>query len=207
MHPKSKRTPISAQQLEESSVHPISSRDDSWFPGLDWRGKPTFHKHVKRRCPSAIDMWEAPWIFCLKWNGHPDDLTRKKAGFPCSGLNAGSSFISQDGGMSESAVETLEKALGHHLIWTGGLTSLWHLERQEEFNASKGEDAWLFLKITKNPNITVATRNGPWVSSLTLRSIRIALPSLEEIPELSLLTRQESWHRWSNTSSEGSSLP
>ena len=51
-------------------------------------------------------------------------LPQKKARFPCSGLNSGSSFISQDEGMSESPVETLEKAIGFRLIWTGGLTSL-----------------------------------------------------------------------------------
>ena len=48
----------------------------------------------------------------------------KEGRFPCSVLNAGSSFISQDEGMSESPVETLEKALGPRLIWTGGLISL-----------------------------------------------------------------------------------
>ena len=53
-----------------------------------------------------------------------DALTRKQDGFPCSGLSAFSSFISQDEGMSESHVETIEKALGPRLIWTGGLTSL-----------------------------------------------------------------------------------
>ena len=36
-------------------------------------------------------------------------LTQKKAGFPCSGLNLGSCFKSQDEGMSESPVESLEK--------------------------------------------------------------------------------------------------
>ena len=59
----------------------------------------------------------------LKWNGHRDALTRKKAGFPFSDLNAGLSFISQDEGVSESPVETLEKALGPRLISTGGPTS------------------------------------------------------------------------------------
>ena len=39
-------------------------------------------------------------------------------------LNSGSSFISQDEGMSESPVETLEKAVVLRLIWTGGITSL-----------------------------------------------------------------------------------
>ena len=59
-----------------------------------------------------------------KWNGHQDALTRNKAEFPHSDLIAGSSFISQDEGMSESPVKTLEKALDHLLIWTRGLTSL-----------------------------------------------------------------------------------
>ena len=45
---------------------------------------------------------------------------------PISGsrLNSGTSFISQDEGMSEFPVETLEKAVGVRLIWIGGLTSL-----------------------------------------------------------------------------------
>ena len=68
-------------------------------------------------------------------------------------LNAGSSFISQDEGMSESPVETLEKALVLRLILTGGPTSLWYLERKAEFNASKGDDAWPLLKIDRDPNI------------------------------------------------------
>ena len=51
-------------------------------------------------------------------------LTQKKARFPCSGLSSGSSFISQDEGMFESPVETLEKAVGLLIIWTGGITFL-----------------------------------------------------------------------------------
>ena len=35
-------------------------------------------------------------------------------------------MISQDEGMSESPVETLKKAVGVHLIWTGALTSIDH---------------------------------------------------------------------------------
>ena len=69
-------------------------------------------------------MREGTLVCCLKWNGDRDALTQKKPGFPCHVLNAGSSFISQDEGMSESLVETLEKALGPRLISTGGLTSL-----------------------------------------------------------------------------------
>ena len=49
--------------------------------------------------------------------------------------------MSQDEVMSESPVETLEKVVGVRLIWTGGITSLSHLERHTEYNASKGEDA------------------------------------------------------------------
>ena len=75
------------------------------------------------------------------WNGHRDALTQKKGGFPCSGLNAGSFSISQDEGMSESPVETLEKALVPRLISTVGLTSIWPLKRHVEFNASEVVDA------------------------------------------------------------------
>ena len=48
----------------------------------------------------------------------------KKAGFPCSGLNLGSCFMSEDEGMSEFPVEILVKAVVLCLIWTGGITSL-----------------------------------------------------------------------------------
>ena len=93
--------------------------------------------------------------------------------------------------MSESPVETLEKALSPRLIWTEVLTSIRHLERHSEFNASKGDDARLFFKIDRNPNIPVATGNGHWGSRITLRTFPIVLTSIEEIPEVSLETRQE----------------
>ena len=66
--------------------------------------------------------------------------------------------MSEDEGMYESPVETREKAVGFRLIWTGGIISLCHLEKHTKFNASKGDDAFLFLKMDRNPNITVATR-------------------------------------------------
>ena len=68
-------------------------------------------------------MCEGLCVYWLKWNGPRDALTQKKAGFPCSALNAGSCFISQDEGMTESPVETLEKAIVLQLFWTEGLTS------------------------------------------------------------------------------------
>ena len=58
----------------------------------------------------------------VEWTPRVSDA--KKAQFPFIGLNSGSSFISQEEGMSESLVETLEKAIGVRLIWTMGLTSL-----------------------------------------------------------------------------------
>ena len=59
-----------------------------------------------------------------------------------------------------------------------GNNILWHLERHKEFNASKDDDAWLFLKMYRNPNITVPTRKWNSVSCLTSRSVRIVLPSV-----------------------------
>ena len=102
-------------------------------------------------------------------------LTQKKDRFHCSGLNLGLCFMSQDEGMSETPAETLEKAVGLALIWIGGITSLWHLERHTEFNASKGDDALLFLKMDRNPNITVPIRKWTSVSCFTSRCVRIVL--------------------------------
>ena len=105
-------------------MHPISSQEESWFPGFYWTGRPTLNQHLKRSLPSAISMWERPWVFCLKWSGYWDSLTRNKFGFPWSGLNEGSSFIWQDEGMSESCVEILEETIVPRLIWTGRFISL-----------------------------------------------------------------------------------
>ena len=80
--------------------------------------------------------------------------------------------------MSESSVQSLEKDLGPRLIRTQGLTSLDTTRGQAQFNVSKGDDACLFLKIDRNPNITVPTRKGRLVSLFTSRSVRIVLPSL-----------------------------
>ena len=44
-------------------------------------------------------------------SGYRDSLNRKKVGFPCSGLNAGSFFFSQYKGMSEYSVQSPEKTL------------------------------------------------------------------------------------------------
>ena len=159
-------------------MHPISSQEESWFPGYYWTVRRTLNKHVKSSLPSPIGMWEGPWVFCLKWSGYRDSLTRNNVGFPWSGLNAGSGCISQDEVMSESCVEPLEKAIVLRLIWIRRITSIWYLERHTEFKASKGDDAWLFLKIDRNPNIPVETRKGTLVSHLTSRSVCIILPSL-----------------------------
>ena len=43
--------------------------------------------------------------------------------------------------MTESPVETLEKAIVLHLFRTEGLTSFGHIERCTEFIASKDDDA------------------------------------------------------------------
>ena len=101
----------------------------------------------------------------------------KKDGFPCSGLNAGSSFISQDEGMFESHVDSLEKALGPRLLWTRGLTSI---------DTSRGMRGSMLQKVTM-PD-----------SSWKLIEIPISLWKLERVawcpaspPEASVLSCQD----------------
>ena len=48
------------------------------------------------------------------------------------------------------------------------------------------------LKIDRNHNIMVVTRKVEWVSCLPSRSISISLPSVQGIPEVSVITKEES---------------
>ena len=92
--------------------------------------------------------------------------------------------------MSESPVETLQKPLGLHFISKMGLTCLWQLESHVEFTASNFDDAWQFFNIDRNPSITVSNRKRDLNSHLMSRIVRIVLPRLVYIPELSLIARQ-----------------
>ena len=85
-HLKSIGTSISVKQQDERSGRRISSGDESWFPDFDWRGKPSFHKHLKRSFPLGICMWEGPCVLCFKRNGPRDALIRKKYKFPSRGF-------------------------------------------------------------------------------------------------------------------------
>ena len=100
-HLKSIGTSISVMQQDERSEHPISSGDESWFPVFDWRGKPSFHEHLKRSFPLGICMWEGPCILCFKRKGPQDALTRKKFKFPYRGfMHAHRSYHKMKGGLS-----------------------------------------------------------------------------------------------------------
>ena len=85
-HLKSVGTSMSVKQHDERSGYPISSGDESLFPLFDWRGKQSFHKHLKRSFPLGICMWEGPCVLCFKQNGPRDALIRKKSKFPCRGF-------------------------------------------------------------------------------------------------------------------------
>ena len=56
-----------------------------------------------------------------KYRERPDS---KKGRISLQWLKLGSCFMSQDEGMSEAPVETLEKAIVICLIWIGGITSI-----------------------------------------------------------------------------------
>ena len=134
----------SFRQLQRFPETPVSRLEEQQFQHSNSRKAPCPANHLKMRADSLAsteEVWQlststssgfslsnsyvrGPLVCCLKWKGHRDALTLKKAGFPCSSLNKGSSFISQDEGMSESLLETLEKELDPHHIWKGDLTSL-----------------------------------------------------------------------------------
>ena len=145
--------------------------------------------------------------FMLQAKWTPRCCDKKEVQISVHRLHACSSFISQEERMSESPVETLQKALGLHLISKRDLTCLWQLESHVEFTASNFDDAWQFFNTVRNPNITLWNRKRDLNSHLTSRSVRIVLPRLGYIPELSLIPRQVSWLHWTNSSFEWTSPP
>ena len=71
----------------------------------------------------------------VEWTVRDPDSKEGRISLQC--LNSGSRFISKAERMSESPVETLEKAIVLRLICIGGITSLRYLERHTEFKDSK----------------------------------------------------------------------
>ena len=176
-------------------------------PGFfEWRGKTSFHKHLKRNFPLGICVWEAPCVLCFKRNGPRGALIRKKSKFPCRGfMHAHHSYHKMKRCLT--SVETLQKALGFHLISKRGLTSLWQLESNVVFTASNVDNAWQFFNIVRNPNVTVSNRKRDPNSHLTSRSVHIVLSRLVYIPEVSLIPRQVFWLHWTDSSFEWISPP
>ena len=140
-----------------------------------------------------------------KWTPRCPDS--KEGQISLQSFHACTSFISQDERMSECPVETLQKTLGLHLISKRGLTSLWQLESHVEFTDSNVDDAWQFFNIVRNPNITVSNRKRDLNSHLTSRSLRIVLPRLVYILEMSFIPIQVSWLHRTNSSFEWTSPP
>ena len=140
-----------------------------------------------------------------KWTPRCPDY--KEVQISLQRLHACSSFLSQDERMPESPVETLQEALGLNFSSERGLTWLWQLESHVKFTASNLNDAWQFFNIVRNPNNTVSNRKRDLNSHLTSRSVRIVLPRLVYIPELSVIPRQVSWLHWTNSSFECTSPP
>ena len=78
------------------------------------------------------------FLLQVKWTPRCPDSTEVRISL--QRLNAGSSFISQDEMLSESTLETLQNALGLHLISKSGVIFFLHIERLAEFRVSKVED-------------------------------------------------------------------
>ena len=173
---------------------------------FEWRGQPSFHKHLKRSFLLGICMREGPCVLCFKRKGPRDALIRKKSKFRCrSFMHAHRSYHKLKHVWVPCRDPT--EALGLHIISKRGLTFLLQLESHVEFTASNVDDAWQFFNIVRNPNITVSNRKRDRNSHLTSRSIRIVLSRLVYIPELSLIPRKVTWLHWTNSSFEWTSPP
>ena len=159
-------------------MHPTSSQVESWFPVFDWRFEPTFHQHLKGNF-SLSNRYERGTLCFLsqvKWTARDHD--------------------SKEGGIS---LQWLKFRLVFHLrtwrdVWIPcgdpreSNSSPPHLDRGNHITLISREAhgiqtfkrwrAWLFLKMDRNPNITVPPRKWVLVSCLTSRSVLIVLPNL-----------------------------
>ena len=119
----------SFRQLQRFPETPVLSLEKQQFQDSNSRNFPCTLYHLKMRADSLASTEEQannPQAFQEEaslsntyvrgtlsllpqeeWTPRCPDS--KKTRFPCSGLNAGSYFMSQDEGMSESTLETLEK--------------------------------------------------------------------------------------------------
>ena len=114
----------------------VSSREESGFPeSIEVVGQLPQAPQEEFSLRNMYVKGTLCFLLQVKWTlRFPDS---KKGRISLQSLNAGSSFISQYERMSESPVDTLQKALGLHLISTRGLISICHLGRHAEFRAPK----------------------------------------------------------------------
>ena len=151
-------------------------------------------------------MWEGPCVLCFKQNGLQMPWLERSANYPAE---ASCMLIVHVKRWKDVWVPCRDptEILGLHFISKRGITCLWQLESHVEYTASNVDDAWQFFNIVRNPNITVSNRKSGLNSQLTSRSVRIVLPRLVYIPELSLIPSQVSWLHWTNSSFKWTSPP
>ena len=190
-------TSISVKQQDESPGNPISSGHESWFPVFDWRGKPSFHKHLKRNFPLRICMWEDPVFYASSEMDPEMPWLLRSPNFPAE---ASCMLIVHTTRWKDVWVPlrdpTESPKLPLHL--KKGPNMPFTTRKPRGVHCFKCWDAWQFFNIVRIPNITVSNRKIDLNSHLTSRSVCIVLPRLVYIPVLSLIPRQVSWLHWTN---------
>ena len=134
-HVLSRGTPSFPPQLKKSLVFHSSSRDEGPFLCFVYKGIPTFPLHLRRRLFSPCNSRGNPGVGPLFSKTPMFPSTRDEASFPCNNSNVTPSINSQHEGRTERPVASLEMDRDPYLNSTGGLTPLFHLEREAEFHA------------------------------------------------------------------------
>ena len=205
-HLKSIGTSISGKQQDKRSGHPLSSGDESWFPVFDWRGKPCFQKHLKRSFPLGICMWEDPLFYASSEMDPEKPWLERSPNFPAEDSCMFIVHITRWKDVWVPYRDRTESPRPPHHLKKGPNMPL-TTRKPRGVHCFNFDDAWKFFTIVRNPDITVSNRKRDVNSHLTSRSVRIVLPRLLYIPELSLIPRQVSWLHWPNSSFEWTSPP
>ena len=100
-------------------------------------------------------LWSWHQFWCVSFFSHHHHAILWPAGCPTIPLNS-------DTLPTDSVWSQRLRAQFHETA----LTFRYQLQDQLQARVSKGDDAWLFLKIDRNPNITVPNRKGRLVGHL-----------------------------------------
>ena len=153
-----------------------------------------------------ICMWEGPCVLCFKRNGPRDALIGKMSKFPCRVFKHTHRSYHKWKDVWVPCRDPTESPRPPLHIKNGPNMPL-TTRNPRGVHCFKWWRGLIIFNTVRNPSINVSNRKRYLNSHLTSRSVRIVLPRIVYIPEVSLIPIQVSSIHWTNSSFEWTSPP